>query len=543
MRSKRVLSAIAVATIAGLVVTACSGSGDDSGAENKGITVGLGEPKFLIPGNTTESEGSSVLTQVYQGLYDYSPTDGSLVPVIAAGAPETKDNKVFTIKLKDGFTFDNGEKVDAASFIRGWNMTALGDNGYGGNYFFTRFAGYEDMNPQDPDGPDGEQKAPPAKVKELSGLKAVDPLTIEITLASPWVGLPTMLGYTVFYPIAEACAANVDACNEKPIGNGRFKMEGAWEHNTQIKVVKSDTWAGEKPAIESITFKEYVENAICWDDFRAGTIDICSPPSAQYQSAKAEYGDKMYEVASPSFSYVGFPNYVKPFDNPKVRQAFSLAIDRNALNTALYEGRYTPATSFTPPNIIPGGIEGTCGYCTFDVEKAKKLLEEAGGWEKGKKLQLWFNTNPENERWFKAFGDQIKANLGIDYEFQNLEWADYLQQRSDHKFTGPYRLGWLPDYPLNENYLTPIYGNGPANDMGYHSKAFEDKILEGDAAATQEEGIKLYQEAERILGEDMPVAPMFFSKSSTVIGERLDPASVTIHPILGGVILEQLKLL
>ena len=116
MRSKRVLSAVAVAAIAGLVVTAC-GSGDgDSGSDGNGeLNLSLGEPANLVPPNVGETEGGEIVRMTYSGLYDYA-NDGSLTEVIAAGQPSTTDNKVWTIKLKTGFKFQNGEEITADLF-------------------------------------------------------------------------------------------------------------------------------------------------------------------------------------------------------------------------------------------------------------------------------------------------------------------------------------------------------------------------------------------------------------------------------------------
>ncbi|MCN0155337.1 ABC transporter substrate-binding protein, partial [Salinispora arenicola] len=128
----------------------------------------------------------------------------------------------------------------------------------------------------------------------------------------------------------------------------------------------------------------------------------------------------------------------------RVRQAFSLAIDRQSIVDAVFDGRYSPATGFIAPT-FQGAREGVCTYCKKDVEKAKALLAEAGGW-KGGKLVLWANAGAGHDAWLQAVGDQIKAALGIDYELKvNLQFPEYLETADNRKFTGPFRLGWGPD--------------------------------------------------------------------------------------------------
>ena len=163
---------------------------------------------------------------------------------------------------------------------------------------------------------------------------------------------------------------------------------------------------------------------------------------------------------------------------------------------------------------------------------AKALLAEAGGW-KGGKLQLWANAGAGHDAWLQAVGDQLKTNLGIDYELKvNLQFAEYLETADNQGFTGPFRLGWGPDYPVIETYLTPLYvTGGSSNNSVYANSAFDAAIKEGDSAKTIAEGIALYQKAEDIVVEDLPVIPMWFGKVAAVYGENVD--KFVYNPISG----------
>ncbi|GIG69007.1 peptide ABC transporter substrate-binding protein [Phytomonospora endophytica] len=544
MRATRVI-ALAVAT--GLVLSACGTSGDSGESKTDGtITLSMGtDPGHTLPPDGTESVSSTLINMVYDGLFDYD-TSGKLVPVIAEAVPTSTDNIHWTIKIKSGLKFQNGEAVDAESFVRAWNYGAYGPNAMGGNSFYSRIKGAADMVSEDPDGPDGPKTAPEPKAKELTGLKATDATTIDIELEKAFSGFPTMLGYLVFFPMAKACLDAVDACKEKPIGNGPFQLK-TWDKGVALTIERWEDYAGTKPAYKTLTWKIFPDGAPTFPDFEAGQLDMEAVPEENYQSAKGTYGDRMLEVPTPSLSYIGFPLYDDFYKQKEVRQALSLAVDRDLLNEALYQGRYTPATSFSPPGIIPGAIADTCGYCKLDVDKAKELLAKlpGGGWPEGKKLKLWINTaaSGANEKWVKAFGDQVKQNLGIDYEYELVEWNAYLAKTQAHEVDGPYRLGWSPDYALIENYLTPVWGGGAANNRsGYENPEFTAALEAGDTAPTLDEAILKYQEAEKILGEDMPGIPMFYSTTATVVGERLDLDSVVINPVLGGADLRLLKL-
>ncbi|GLZ80020.1 putative peptide ABC transporter DppA [Actinorhabdospora filicis] len=543
MRIRRVM-ALAVATA--LATTACStgGGSDSEGATDGTINLAQGtDPAHMITTDATETVSSSVLRMMYDGLFSYSNT-GDLVPVLAEAVPTSTDNIHWTIKVKQGTKFQNGEAVDANAFVRAWNYGAYGPHAQGGASFFSRIKGYDDVKAtEDPDG-DGPNKAPDPKAKELSGLKATDASTISVELTAPFAGFPTMLGYTVFWPMADECMQKIDACKEKPIGNGPFALK-EWQHDIALTIERWDAYQGNKPAYKTIKWRIFPDGAPTWTDFEANQLDIDAPPTEQYQDAKAKYGERMLEVKSPSLSYIGLPLYDPTFAKKEIRQALSLAIDRDLLNQALYQGRYTPADSFAPPGIIFGATAGTCAYCKLDVAKAKELLAKAGGWPAGKKLQLWINTaaSGANEKWVKAVGDQIKQNLGIEYEYHLEEWNKILQLTQDHKIDGPFRMGWSPDYNYVENYLVPIYGGGAkVTRTGYESEAFTKAVAEADAAPNLQDSVAKYQAAERILGEDMPGIPVFFSKSATVYSDRFDPASVVVNPVMGAIDLRLVKL-
>lgn len=520
MHTKRLIAATAITALA---VAGCSGGGDsaDDGKPGTGtVRLELGaEPVSIVPPNTTESEGGKIINAVYSGLLSYDEKSNP-VNVIAESIEPNDDLTEWTIKLKDGFKFENDEPVDSESFIRAWNFGAYGPNANSGAYFFDRIKGYEDVS---------DAKKP--KKEEMSGLKAVDELTFTVTLTKPWIGFSQVLGYSAYMPMAKACVEDIEKCNEHPIANGPFKFDGDWNHEESINLVRNEDYAGTKPDIDRVEYTIYTGDDTCWADFQAGDIDVCSPPVEEWEAAKndPDLSQRLIQQDGTSFSYLGFPVFQKEYQDVKVRQAFNLAVDREAVIEVAMPGRAKPAMGFTPKT-IPGGTESTCKYCEFDPEKAKKLLDESD-WPKDKKIEIWYNSDPTNKALYEAVGNQIKENLGVDFELKEEEWNHYNEILGDRKQTGPFRLGWIPDYPLNENYLKPIYGNGPDNNFGYKNKEFEDKLAEADVAGDIEEAKKLYNEAEMILGEDMPNIPLLFNVTSQFYSEKLVPESVKMYPV------------
>ena len=493
----------------------------DAGGE---LRIYASEPAFLVPTAADDDPSIQVIRQVYRGLVKYNPETGAAENDLAESITST-DNTVWTIKLKSGYTFTNGEAVNSDAFIRAWNYAAYGPNAQNNSYFMGRIAGIEDMSSTDPDGEDGPQTAPEPAAKELSGLKKVDDSTFTVTLSAPFSGFPATVGYSGFFPVAEACLADFDACNEAPIGNGPYKIEGSWQHNVGITLVRNDAYAGaDKGKADKLSYKIYADVDAGYAAFQSGEVDVMyTIPPARYQEAKSDLGERMFEKPGNSFTYLGFPMYNSAFANKQLRQAFSQAIDRQAIIDAVFNGRFTPATGIVSP-LFDGYRPNVCDFCKYDVNAAKAALAAAGGWPAGQKLQLWANAGAGHDAWLKAVGDQLKANLGIDYELVvNLEFPAYLETAGNQGFTGPFRLGWGPDYPVVETYLAPLYGTGgSSNNSGYSNPAFDNLIKQGDGAKTTAEGIQFYNQAEDIIVEDLPVIPMWFSKVTAIHGESVD---------------------
>jgi peptide/nickel transport system substrate-binding protein len=254
-------------------------------------------------------------------------------------------------------------------------------------------------------------------------------------------------------------------------------------------------------------------------------------PPSKVKEAKSTLGDRFYERASNTFTYLGFPLYNDTFKDKRIRQAFSMAIDRQAIIDAVFDGRFKVATGVVSPN-FDGYRAEVCKYCKLDVAQAKTLLAAAGGW-KGGRLELWANAGAGQEKWLQAVGDQLKANLGIDYELKiNLQAVQCVETARNKGFTGPFRAGWGPDYPVIETYLAPLYATGGSgNNSVYSNPAFDAAIKDGDSAKSAAEGIASYQKAEDIVVEDLPIIPLWFGQISAVYAETID--TFVYNPISG----------
>ncbi|MFN2525355.1 MAG: ABC transporter substrate-binding protein [Actinomycetota bacterium] len=520
-RHPRVLLSLLV--VFALALTACGAGGEDTddgagqvdtGEQGGSFSIAICEPQFLLPGSSQETCGSQVLKALFTPLVDYDPDTAEPFNVMAESI-ESDDQKVWTVTIKDGWTFHNGEPVTAESFVDAWNWASYAPNKQLNSYFFANVEGYDDLNP-------AEGKP---KTEEMSGLKVIDETTFEVTLSDEFSQFPLTVGYGAFYPLPQAFYDDPDAFNQAPIGNGPYQMDGKWKHDQFVKVKRYEDYAGTPGNADAIEFRIYADVNTEYTDLLAGEVDIIDRlPTEVLAQAPQELGDRYVEKESSYFGYLGFPLYQEPWDKLELRQAVSMAIDREAITNAIFQGAYSPAGSIISP-VVPGFRDDVCGeICQFNPDKAKELWDANGGPDE---ITLWFNNDGGHEEWMEALGNQLRKNLDITYKFESLAFEEYLTKQDNHELTGPYRSAWVFDYPSPQNYLEPIFaGSGSSQEFGYEdvpgSKIVDDFIAQGNAADSLDEAIEFYHQAEDQILQDLPATPLWFGVTLRGYGERVD---------------------
>ncbi|MEU6149459.1 ABC transporter substrate-binding protein [Actinosynnema sp. NPDC047251] len=520
--------AVAVA----LIATGCGTPEAPAGGSNTdaGITIFNTEPENpLVPGNTTEVGGSRVLDALFTGLVEYRNEDAGPVNAMAESI-DTQDSKLFTVKIKPGWKFHDGTAVTSKSFVDAWNWTAYGPNATQGASFFSQIEGYKDVNPADPDGADGPEKPPAPKAEKLSGLKVVDDTTFTITLSEPFAVFPVTIGYEVFAPLPEAFFKDQAAFEAKPIGNGPFKFVERTV-GTDIKLTRNDDYPGDdKPKFKDLTLKVYQSRESAYADLVANNLDFMEelPPNALAgQKYETDLGDRVVTRETLNNQTIALPFYTKPYDNASLRRALSMAINREEITQRIFEGTRKPADGWVHP-LMKGYQPGQCGeYCKFNPDKAKEEFAKSGYTGE---IVLLSNTDGGHQEWAEAVANSIKNTLGVNARFvPTTSFGEFRQKVNAHEMTGMYRSGWIADYPSIENWLTPLFRTGASSNDGlYTNPKFDAKLAEADKAASEDEAIRLYLEAEKMLAEDMPSIPLWTQKTIAGKSNRLKVAN--LHP-------------
>jgi len=479
-----------------------------------------GEPNHIDPALADTVQGAQIPVLLYDTLTD-TDTDGKLVGKVAEKWDTNADGTEFTFTLKSGQTFSNGEPVTPTIFKRSWERALSPELKSTVNYHMLPIKGAQDVV-------DG-------KTKELAGVKADDAAnTITITLDKPFADFPSVVQHPVFSPVpTEALDAKDPTQWEQGvmIGNGPYAQAAPWKHKEEIDLAKNDKYtAGPLANIPKIKFVISGDLDSAFSAFEAGKGDTAYIPPGKFSSSTAKYhsitdsfdGVYKFEIGQDD-PCLGGPK------NLKVREAISLAIDRDRINKQVYDDSRVVATGLTPPG-VEGYKAGLCQYCTYDPAKAKKLVQEwkdAGGHLTGP-IKIATNTGAGHEPVVSIMKENLKA-IGLDADLEGLNpdtWTDDIRKAGGCHLC---RSAWVWDYPIYDNLLGSQYlksGIGSDNWARVDSPEFDKLIDDARATTDQAEREKKYQQAEKYLLDNVITVPLNWYRATVLTDNRVEGLKV-----------------
>ncbi|MFF5500031.1 ABC transporter substrate-binding protein [Streptomyces aquilus] len=528
----------ALTTAVALTLTGCGGGGGSDGGSGSGadvLSAVWGDPQNpLEPANTNEVEGGKVLDMIFRGLKQYNPQTGKAENAVAQSIT-TKDSRTFTVTLKKGWKFSNGEPITAHSFVDAWNYGASLKNNQKNAYFFGYIEGYDKVHPDS-----GKQTA-----DTLSGLKVVNDQTFTITLTQKFSTFPDTLGYVAFAPLPKAFFTDHAAWLAKPVGDGPYTIE-SYTKGSQMQLRKWDGYPGaDKAQNGGVDLKVYTDNNTAYTDLLAGNLDLVDDvPAQQLTNVHKDLGDRYLNTPAGIIQTIAFPFYDKAWNTPgaaKVRKGLSMAINRAQITKTIFQNTRTPATDWTSPVLgASGGYKaGLCGdACEYNPTEAKKLIQEGGGIPGGQ-LKITYNADTgSHKEWVDAVCNSINNVVGNDKACVGSPvgtFADFRNLIGQDKMTGPFRAGWQMDYPLIQDFLQPLYyTDASSNDGKWSNKKFDRLVDQANAQTDPKKAVELFQQAEGVLRDDMGAIPLWYQNGSAGWSGRLshvalDPFSVPVY--------------
>ena len=474
-----------------LTISGCSSGGTDqgSGATKKSISVATDDPVTLNPLRQTIAFDQTM--SLFAPL-TYMGEDGKL-QYVAAESVKSTDATNWTIKLRKGWTFSNGEPVTSDSYIKAWNYETYGPHAWENSGELANIKGYDALNPS----------SGKPKINKLSGLKKVDDNTFTVALKSPDGQFPVQLSQaqTGFYPLPSAAYDDLDGYAHKPIGNGPFQMVGKYQESQPITMKAWSGYQGKKPTVDEIVFKPYTDMTTAYTDVQAGNTDIVFVPASRMNQVKTDFGDHVYVFQGLGMNYLGLPLWDKRYQDKRVREAISMAIDRNAVSKAIYGGIWEPATALTPPG-EPGTPKGLCGdVCSFNPTKAKQLLAAAGGWSGS--MEIVYPGGAGLDDLYNAYANQLRQNLGIKNvtATPTTDFPEFQKRRNEKDLNGPYFSRWGALYPSQQNTLRSFYlkTGGCVNCIPYYTDEVKQGMQKADGELDQQKAIEAYVDVQTMI--------------------------------------------
>ncbi|MER5597618.1 ABC transporter substrate-binding protein [Streptomyces sp. NPDC002265] len=523
----------ACAAAAALTATACGGGGGGGGGGGTSggvLSSSWGDPQNpLEPANTNEVQGGKVLDMIFRGLKRYNPETGAAEDMLAAKI-DTPDSQNFTITLKPGWKFSNGEAVTASSFVDAWNYGASLKNNQKNAYFFGYIDGYDKVHPED-----GSQQT----AQTLSGLKVVDDKTFTVKLTQKFSTFPDTLGYVAYAPLPKAFFSDHAGWISKPVGNGPYTID-SYTKGSQMVLKKWGGYPGDdKAQNDGVTLKVYTDNNTAYTDLLAGNLDLVDDvPAAQLKNVKNDLSGRYINTPAGIIQTLAFPFYDPAWNksgSEKVRKGLSMAINRAQITDTIFQKTRTPASDWTSPVLGKAGgfQDGLCGdACDYNPTEAKKLIQEGGGLPGGQ-VKITYNADTgSHKQWIDAVCNSINNALGNDKACVGNPvgtFADFRSQIGDKKMSGPFRAGWQMDYPLIQNFLQPLYyTNASSNDGHWSNKDFDKLVDQANAETDGAKAISIFQDAEKVVRDNMAAIPLWYQNGSAGYSERL--SNVKLNP-------------
>ena len=503
-----------------------SAQGEASGTQEMTFVLS-NEPDGLDPGITNNSFAQYVLANCFEGLVTYNQ-DGEVVGGSAENWDVSDDGTVYTFHLRDGLKWSDGSDLTASDFVYSIQRVLTPETG---GMYVDIVKSYI-LNAD-------EYYAGEATEEDL-GVKAIDDQTLEITLKQPTSFFIDLLTMWVFDPVQqETIEANGDSwttSGETYICNGPFKVSEMNMGENVVLVKNENYWDADNVTMEKVTLRYILDTSTALTAYESGEVDgIRSIPSSDYARLKAENAG-VNVVPNYGTVYYNINCGKEPYDDPLVRKALNLAVDRENIINNVVQVDATPAYNFLAPGYVVDGEDMMDGVsdrglsATADVEAAQEALAEAGypNGEGFPTLELSYYSDDTVKKVAEAIAEMLETNLNIDVEVTSADWAVFY----DDVINGNYdvaAMGWTADYTHPMSFM-PLLVTGDANNNSFYSNEEYDALVaqaqsETDAAKCEE----LLLQAQDIAMDEYPFINLYYKSNNYLMKDYVQGVYMTAN--------------
>ncbi len=494
-----------------LLFSACGTreSAVEAGNRTQTLLVGnLSEPNDLDPQIADSQQTFNLIMALMEGLAQYDARTCEPVPAVAEHWDVSPDKLTWTFHLRKNAVWSNGDPVTANDFVWSYQRMLTPSLGaeYAGMLFILK----------------NSERYYKGEISDFSnvGVHAPDPHTLTLTLAHPVPYLPKLVCHAAWYPVHRATLEKFGRPYERGsawtrpgnfVGNGYFDLV-EWIPNKLIRMKKSQTyWDRNNIKLESVVFLPIENTSTEESMFRAGQLHITSSipivKIAVYRNDPALRPMLNQDPMLATYFY-RFNVTQPPLNDPRVRRALTLSVNRQQIVEHVTKGGQIPAGHLTPPNIA--GFTATANV-PYDPAQARQLLAEAGfpGGKGFPKVELLYNTNESHRQIAEAIQQMWRRELGIEISLFNQEAKVYVETMRTMSYQIA-RYAWVGDYLDPSTFLdTMTTGNGN-NQTGWSNAEYDRLIAAAETAGNETERYAYFQRCEEIIAAENPILPIYF---------------------------------
>ena len=475
----------------------------------------LDESPSIDPGTAEDSAGGDILRDLFEGLYNQDAS-GALEPGVALSHTVSDDNLVYTFTLRDNAKWSNGDPVTAGDFEYAWKRAASPELASPYSWYIELMS-LENAS---------EVIAGDMDPSEL-GVTAIDDTTLEVRLSQPLPYFDQMVTHFTTFPVHQATVEEFGEDWTKAgnmVSNGAYKLT---EHVPQERLVRERNemyWDNENTILEKVVSLIINDENVALTRYLAGELDRTDVPAGQFPALKEEYPDQAVSVPLACSYYYMFnlrDGAAEWLQNADVRQALSLAIDRDIIVENVLAGGQKPAYTFTH--------WATAGFETPDIPmasmsqdernaKAQELMAGAGyGSDNPLNVKLVYNTSESHKSVAIAISQMWKQTLGVETELSNQEWQVFLDARGNGDYEVA-RGGWCADYNEASTFLDLMQSESGYNDSKYVNAEVDALLAEAKTADNPQAN---YDRVEEFIAQDTPIIPIYHYASVKMFDEAL----------------------
>lgn len=480
----------------------------EQGYKEKILHIANGEePRELDPLLTTGSPEHNILFALFEGLVKKHPQTLEITPAVAKRWTLSEDKTTYTFYLRKSARWSNGDPVTANDFVYAWKRSLMPKFGSEWAYMKYFIKNAEAFNT--------------GEITDFDqvGVHALDDHTLKVKLNYPTNFFLQVLDHNSYYPVHQPTIekfAEIDqpispwTRPENFVGNGPFVLT-RWDLNEAIETRRNTHyWDNANIFLNGVHFYPITDQQAEVRAYRSGQVHVTYSPQMAIEKI-AYFKETQPESLriTPTYSIYHYEiNVTKPpLNDARVRKALALSIDRKTLVEKVTKGGEPPAYSFIPPD--PHGYSPQ-SYFTYDPEKAKALLAEAGfpNGEGFPTIDLLYNTQDNHRKVALAIQQMLKDALNINIRLSNQEWKVYLNSKRnlEHDLA---RAGWIADYLDPSNFIEVLYSQSGNNDTGWKNDTYDAIVEQLKSTSDQNERWILFEQANKILADEMPVIPIY----------------------------------